>query len=231
MIQFCKKRFAEAGNMNDNDNILNFRREFIYYLFPPVLIAANYFTFRTLSEILGKQNGYLFAMIIYWICWCLLPVFLFTTKRSRQLLLRINKPKGVQWVLLILPPLLAFIFGPFIQRISQASASILFLSLIYAVVNAFSEEFLWRGLFYSWYPANYLKAAIIPSFWFGIWHYAPLGIMGSTGGNFSFILAAIGLGLCWSAVTYRSHNIFWNIISHTLVDWSGLGVLLLINQP
>jgi membrane protease YdiL (CAAX protease family) len=108
---------------------------------------------------------------------------------------------------------------------NEATMLIIILSLPYAFINAFCEEFLWRGLFFAHHQGNFFHAAIVPSIWFGTWHYVPLSVQPASVGSFYFIISAIGLGLCWSTVTYFTRLVFWGIISHTLVDFSGIGML------
>ena len=211
--------------MNVLQRIGNSRKHFIVYLFPPALIIINYFVFNFFVSINGLKEGYLFGMIFYWVLFCLVPFFLWIRKPNRKLLLKIKKLNWWQIILLIIPVVLAFGFGPFKYRIADATPLIIFLSLLYAVVNAFCEEFLWRGLYFDHHQANFFYAVIVPTFWFGIWHYVPLSVQASNIGNFYFILSAMGLGFCWAIVTYFTRSIFWSIVSHILVDLSGLGML------
>ncbi|HET9824241.1 MAG TPA: CPBP family glutamic-type intramembrane protease, partial [Chitinophagaceae bacterium] len=85
--------------------------------------------------------------------------------------------------------------------------------------------FLWRGLFYAHHPLNFFYAVMVPSIWFGIWHYVPLSLEPAFVGNLHFILIAVGLGMCWATVTYFTHSIFWSIVSHALVNFSGMGAV------
>lgn len=204
---------------------ISLQREMITYLFPAALIILFYLLFHFFRVLANDKEAYLVGMIFYWLLGCLLPVFFLVSKSNRKLLLRVKKINGWQIVLLALPVVLALLFGPFRQRIHQATLVMILLSLPYAFVNAFCEEFLWRGLFYAHHQLNFFHAVIAPSIWFGIWHYVPLSIQPASIGNFYFILSAIGLGICWATVTYFTHSIFWSILSHTLVDLSGVGVM------
>jgi membrane protease YdiL (CAAX protease family) len=174
---------------------------------------------------MGNKEGYLLGMIVYWLFGCLAPAFLWISKTNRKLLLQFRRINWWLLVLLLIPVGLAFLFGPFRQRIHEATMLMIILSLPYAFANAFSEEFLWRGLFFVHHQRNFFHAAIVPAIWFGIWHYVPLSVQPASIGNFYFILSAIGLGLCWSTVTFYTRSIFWSILSHTLVDLSGIGML------
>lgn len=198
---------------------------FLLYLFPPLLIIINYFSFQFFTQVSGNKQGYLTAMIFYWVLCCVIPFILLVSKHNRKLLVRIKRLNWWQFILLLVPVLLAILYGPFKTRIAISSPLIIGLSFLYAVVNAFSEELLWRGLYFDHHQGNFFYAVIVPSIWFGIWHYAPLSIQTSSSGNLYFILSAIGLGVCWATVTWFTRSVFWSIISHILVDFSGLGVL------
>jgi membrane protease YdiL (CAAX protease family) len=211
--------------MKKFEKLVSFQKDFIIYLFPPGLIIACYLVFHFFATLSDNKQGFLLGMIFYWLAGCVVPVFLWISKANRKLLLRIKKVNWWQFVLLLLPVILAFLFGPFKQRMGEATTLIIMLSLPYAFINAFCEEFMWRGLFFAHHQGNYFHAVIVPTIWFGIWHYVPLSVQPASVGNLYFILSAIGLGLCWSTVTYYTRSVFWSIVSHTLVDFSGIGML------
>lgn len=200
--------------------------EALSYFFAPLLIITCYLAFHFFSIVAGDRMGYLLGMIFYWLFCCILPAFFWITKTNRRLLFRITKLNWWQLLLIVTPVALATVFGPFRQRIHEATALVVLLSLPYAFVNAFSEEVLWRGVFFVRHQGNFFYAVVVASIWFGIWHYAPLSIHPAGVGNFKFIIAAIGLGCCWGTVTYYSRSLFWAIVSHTLLDFTGLGILI-----
>jgi membrane protease YdiL (CAAX protease family) len=213
-----------------NHRKLLLQKEFIIYLLPPLLIISCYLVFHFFTMINGRQEGYLLGMIFYWLVGCVLPAFLWISKTNRKLLFRITRVNWWQITLLVIPVTLAVFFGPVRQRLHETTVLIMILSLPYAFVNAFCEELLWRGLFFVHHPGNFFYAAVVPSIWFGIWHYAPLSVQSASIGNLYFILAEIGLGLCWGAVTYHTRSIFWSLVSHTLVDFFGLAVLFYFSK-
>jgi membrane protease YdiL (CAAX protease family) len=151
--------------------------------------------------------------------------FVMDKQKKQETIIASKKINWWQVLLLIAPIGLALFFGPFKQRINEATTWVIILSLLYALINAFCEEFLWRGLFFVHHQGNFFYAVIVPSVWFGIWHYVPLSVQPASIGNLYFILAAIGLGLCWGTVTCYTRSVFWNIISHTMLDWTGIGIL------
>lgn len=211
--------------MNPFHQLASLRKHFIVYLFPPLLIIANYFAFNFFVAVFNTKEGWLAGMFFYWILFCIIPVVLWINRKSRRLLFRIKKINWWQAILVVLPVVFAFGFGPFKNRIGELTPVLGLLALFYALVNAICEEYFWRGLYFDHHQANFFYAVIVPSVWFGIWHYAPLSVHPAAIGNFYFILAAIGMGLSWGIVTFYTRSVFWNVISHTLVDLSGLGVI------
>ena len=199
------------------------------YLFAPLMIVVCYMTFHFLSAVTGDKTGYLLGMIFYWLFCCILPTLFWIDKKNRKLLFRVMRPKWWQWVLLIIPVILAIFFGPFRQRMHEATMLVVVLSIPYAAVNAFSEELLWRGMFFVQHQGNFFYAVVVSSIWFAVWHYVPLSIRPAEVGNFNFIISALGLGLCWGTVTYFTRSIFWSIVSHTLVDLTGLGIIFYLS--
>jgi len=216
--------------MKGTERLIALQKEFIIYLLPPLLIVIFYLVFRFFATITSEKDAYLLGMTFYWIFGCLVPAFLWINSKNRKLLLRIKKINWWQLILILLPVSLAFLFGPFRQRINEATMMVIMLSLPYACVNAFCEEFLWRGMFYAHHQGNFFHAVFVPSIWFGIWHYVPLSVQAASIGNLYFILSAVGLGLCWGILTYYTRSIFWSIVSHALVDFSGLGALYYFTQ-
>src|SRR5258706_6570782 len=101
---------------------------FLMFVFPPMLIIVNYSLFQFFTEVAGNKNGYLLGMICYWGLWCVIPFLLFVSRTNRRLLFRI---KPVRWwlsVLLIAPVLMAFLFGPFRDRIAEVSPAVVIVS-------------------------------------------------------------------------------------------------------
>jgi membrane protease YdiL (CAAX protease family) len=207
---------------------INFRKEFIIYLFPPVIIIAGYLVFNFFADIWGDKQGYIAGMIFYWLFCCAVPVILWVSKGNRGLLLKINKPSWWQVILLIIPVILTILYSSFRTGVQESTFPLILLSLVFASVNAFSEELLWRGLYYDHHQGNFFHAVVVPSIWFGIWQYVPLSIHPAGIGNFYFILAAIVMGLCWGIVSFYTRSVFWSVISHLLV--SLLSGFIIINN-
>ena len=211
--------------MKKFERLISLQKELIIYLLPPFVIISFYLVFHFFTTIASGKEAYLLGMTFYWILGCLVPAFLWINKTNRKLLLRIRRINWWQLILVLAPVSFAFLCGPFRQRINEATTMALMLSLPYACLNAFCEEFLWRGVFYVHHQGNFFHAVFVSSVWYGIWHYVPLSVQPAPIGNLYFIVSAIGMGLCWGALTYYTRSIFWSIVSHALVDFSGIGAI------
>lgn len=203
------------------------QKHFFTYLFPPLLTIINYFLFNFFVSVFSRKEGYLAGMFFYWIVFCIIPVLLWISKKSRRLLFRVRKLNWWQAFLIILPLIVAFSFGSFKNNLAILTTTFALPAILFSLINAFCSEFLWRGLYMNYNQANFFYAVIVPSIWFGIWHYVLLSVQPAAIGNFEFILVMIGMGLCWGVVTYFTRSVFWSFVSHALVDLSGFGMYYL----
>src|SRR6185436_5150236 len=100
------------------ERLISIQKDSIIYLLPPFLIISFYLLFHFFTTIASPQEAYLSGMTFYWILGCLAPVFLWISKANRKSLLRVRKINWWQLILVIVPVLLACLFGPFRQRIN-----------------------------------------------------------------------------------------------------------------
>jgi len=68
---------------------------------------------------------------------------------------------------------------------------------------------------------------------FAVWHYAPQVVFPSRypGGATAFVASAGLFGLLWGRVAYRDGTIGRSLISHVLLDFSGLGARIYFEDP
>lgn len=204
--------------------IRTIRREFIIYGYPPLLIIGAYLLFQWLEKAGSDRQGYPLGMTLYWMLGCILPFLLWTKKKARIEILRFGRLQVWMILLLAIPIIITFFTGPYTNGIKGSSAPIITLSVFYALVNACSEELLWRGVYFDHHRGHFFHAVIVPSVWYGTWYYVPLSVQSGQTGNLLIILAAIGSGFCWATVTYYSRSVCWSMISHLLASLTGLGI-------
>jgi len=195
---------------------------------PVALPAAMYAVFKVFSHLFAPKLAHLLGMATYWS----LLLALCAISLGRTGLLRILKtarPARMLWILLALPVVLAFCFGPFRQRIAVVTPLVVTLSFVLAAINASLEEIFWRGVYIDRF-ADLWKGYIYPAVGFAVWHFAPQSILPYSHGRVAFVASALLLGLCWGIAAFRTKSVRWTVLSHLLVDFSGFGVLVYISK-
>jgi uncharacterized protein len=183
---------------------------------PIILLASMYPIFQILSRKFGNQTGWFFGLVIYWIIWG--AVFSFTMLGKNTIINLVLPQKiGLTAILLTAIPIIFAAIGRYFMGIKYEKASkwILLGLLVTAVGNGVFEEILWRGTYLELFPGNTLFQIIWPSFWFGLWHYAP-GSVSSRGNAHNLVVGAVFLGLFLSILARQTDTIFWPILGHTL---------------
>lgn len=199
---------------------------------PFVLLATTRLAFKTLGQRFGPRLGYFLGFIFYWLVWCtFLPLWSLGTAGVVSLFrlgeLPFGRPAWLGVVLLAAPLALGYGYA-FPRAVRGATASIVVASFALAVVNAFAEEVLWRGMYVSTFEGSVLLAVVFPAIGFGIWHLAPQVVHPNRnpGGAWSFVAVSILLGLMWGWVAFSTGSILLTFVSHVLFDFSGLGARL-----
>jgi membrane protease YdiL (CAAX protease family) len=200
----------------------------ILLIAPSILLVTTFITFGLLGELLGSVNGYIGGFLFYWIVWCgILPISLIGFKKIKDIFKdkehRFGKPRVIGLVFLA-GPFVASFFSMFLQKIGEASFSIIFVSALFAIVNGTMEELLWRGTFVTAFPKSWLWSYLYPSIWFGYWHLSPQVIFPSQmpGGAFGFSTMSIFMGLTFGWVAKKTSSLRWTTFAHILTDFMGL---------
>ena len=198
-------------------------------LAPPLVCITMYAAFQAFSRRFGPVIGYLSAFLLYWVVWCgLIPIWILGSKGVGQLLRRSSRPCGQPaWAgvaALALPLLLGYGYA-FPRALPQATAPIVALSALLAIVNGALEELLWRGVYVTRFGNSILLGHLYPAAGFAAWHVAPLSVHENRapGGAAAFILVSGVLGLVWGWLARSSRSIRWTTAAHVLFDFSGLG--------
>ena len=204
------------------------KKQFLFLL-PFLLLITTYTSFHFLTQYFGQKTGYFLGFVFYWLFWCLAVPILLIGKNAVIDLLKTKQPlfgkrKMLNILLLILPLILVYSYE-FPKVLKLADALIIFASAGISIVNATSEEILWRGTFLKLMGENSKWYIPFSSFGFAIWHFAPLTVFTNhnPGGAFSFVLVSFLLGIIYSYVAKNTKSISMTTVSHILFDFSGLG--------
>jgi len=198
---------------------------------PWLLLVTTYPVYQLLERRYGKKWSYLGGFLFYWIGWCLLfPLALLGPRALVRLFQSAPSPFGHPWWLgafcLLAPPLVAFVFL-FPQALRKASARLVLVSALLALVNGPLEEVLWRGAYLALFPGQVWLALLYPSLGFALWHLAPMSVVAPTGwgrwGKAALVAQVCLLGVLWAWVANNTGSILWTAIAHILIDFSALG--------
>jgi membrane protease YdiL (CAAX protease family) len=178
---------------------------------------------------LRLEGGYFGGFVFYWIFWCLLlPMWVLGPRRLPDLFrARVapsRRPNRSDLLLLAVPPAVGYSLA-FPRALAQANKKIMLASASQGLVNASAEELLWRGTYQAVFPKSLALGYLYPSLGFAVWHYAPQVVFPSRypGGATAFVASAGLFGLLWGCMAYRDDSIRRSVISHVLLDFSGLG--------
>jgi len=235
-----KARLQERNNQLSPANVLALKftdkisftkKQRLLIAIPPFLLATTYITFRLLTDLLGRSNGYLGGFLFYWSIWCGLIPFLIVGSEALKASFndsenRFGKPKWVG-IFFLAGPFLSPFFTIFLPKVVDATWGIVLISAIFAIINGTMEEILWRGAFIKTFPKSWTWSYLYPSIWFGYWHLSPQTVFPSTmpGGAFAFATLSIFMGLTFGWVSKKANSIRYTTIAHILTDFMGLAGL------
>ena len=184
---------------------------------PLLLILTTTLVFRYASKIFGREKGYLIGFGFYWLFWCLAIPWLLTGNDFASLLTdglplfsRQNWPAAVLWVIVTVVTLV--MYG---KSFIKAPLTLILLAIPLAMLNGFSEEILWRGMFIRAFPGNPWLGVLYPAAGFALWHLAPQSVFPAENVP-GFILSTFFLGLAYGCIAYSTGSAFWTAISHSL---------------
>ncbi|HVZ56819.1 MAG TPA: CPBP family glutamic-type intramembrane protease [Chitinophagaceae bacterium] len=210
--------------MTTSQFILQVRRGFVQFLFPPLLIILNYVTFHFFVRLTAAADAFLAGLAVYWIFWCLLPVRGWISGPNRKRLGRWVRPAWWQILLVAAPVALSIGGGPLGTPGLPAIAGWVWAAPLVLVATTWSEEWFWRGLYFDHHQGNFFYAVLVPAVWYGVWQYVPLSVYPQEGGNFYYIARTVLAAGCWGALTYSTRSVGWALVSHLA---AGLGSMYL----
>jgi membrane protease YdiL (CAAX protease family) len=207
----------------------NAMKKLALLLAPWLLLASTTTVFRRLAARFGPKRGYFGGFAFYWFFWCLmLPMWILGPRRLPTILrvgtVPSSRPTRSDLFLLAVPPIIGYSWA-FPRALGQANKKEVLASGAQALVNASAEELLWRGTYATLFPKSFVLAYLYPTVGFALSHYAPQTVFPSRypGGASSFVVSAGLFGLLWGRVASRSGSVGWTVLSHALLDFSGLG--------
>jgi membrane protease YdiL (CAAX protease family) len=102
--------------------------------------------------------------------------------------------------------------------------------MAFAVINPFFEETFWRGFMISFNDRIGATFKIISSsLLFTASHPMMWGVFSYGSRSYVALISIFIMGLAWAFTFHKSKNLFWQYISHVMVDIFNVSVLVLMN--
>jgi uncharacterized protein len=165
--------------------------------------------------------------IIYW-----LLSFIITLKVTGKNSIKsyFNKPFGsIGWLILsIVIGFLPFTILLLNLRLLNNFIVIVFW-ILFSIFNPYFEEIYWRGFLLENTFKSKTLCSIYSTFLFVISHLCIWGIFSYGNRNIFTIISLIIMGIGWCIIKIKTKSLWWNIISHTLVDFFNLSVFVFLN--
>ena len=179
----------------------------------PAVLVSMIPVFRFLEATLGSRRAWIAGIFVYWAVWCVtLPMLILGWRGAKRLFER-GRMTWLAWLVVTMPPLVSLIGRFFGIRQSIYTLAI---SIPLALLNGVMEELLWRGVFTGLFPDSVFWGVLWPSFWFGLWHFAPASVNRTPYEAVQLVAAAMFLGLAMGWVAHSSSSIRWTAFSHAL---------------
>lgn len=220
---------VERGAMRSEGSELRRR---VLLAAPALVVATTFAAFQGGVALFGVRRGYIAGFLFYWIVWAIsFPLWAVGIGGVRRMFER-GRPRfgmaaRLAVPLLALPPLVGALFV-FPATFPSASEGTLLTFAAIAPVNGTVEEILWRGVYATAFPDRALTGYVLPAAWFALLQLAALSVYpyDVPGGPATAVGGAFAVGLIYGAVAWRSRSVRWTVVSHVLMNVSGLGAVM-----
>jgi membrane protease YdiL (CAAX protease family) len=202
-------------------------KKLIFAIISPIIVIAVCSIFVLIFVKYISEWVFIPAAILYW-----LSSFYISLKFTGKDTIKnyFNKPKGgIGW--LILSIIIAFIpFSILLLNINLLNdPKIIILWVLFSLINPFFEQIYWRGFLLENTFNTKTISIIYSTILFALSHLFIWGIFSYGNRNIFTIISLIIMGTVWCIVKYKTKSLWWNIISHIMVDLFNLSVFVFLN--
>lgn len=185
-----------------------------------LLIASLSYLVPTLTELLGGARGFLLALMVYWLGFCLPVIVWHVRGRNAQLLS--ERLAWRDWFVpgLLLVQVCVVALAAFVPNTTMLTTHAAALAAVIGLINAPLEELAWRGGFMTRFAERPRLGFWLNWALFSLWH-VPLSFshgLQFEGGWLALIGGGAALGLLWSWIAWRTGSVFWVAIAHGLTN-------------
>jgi membrane protease YdiL (CAAX protease family) len=167
------------------------------------------------------QHGYLLALTVYWLGFCMPAIGLYALPGNDGRLFSERLAWSDWWIpLLLLAQVCVVAIITFVPNTSVFTSGGMWLAILIAAINGPLEEMAWRGGFLGAF-----RERPRTGFWLGWALYCALHIplalshgLAFQGGAFALIGGVAALGLLWSWIAWRTGSVFYVAMAHALTN-------------
>lgn len=193
-----------------------------------VLIAVLACAVPALTLAFGGPRGYLAALALYWLGFCV-PVIYFHVRHRRGSRLYSERLAWRDWFvpLLLLLQVAVVALVIFVPNTAILTTHAAMLAAVIALINGPMEEVAWRGGFMTRFADRPRLGFVLSLVLSTVWH-APLTLSHGIvipGGWLALLGGAAALGMIWTWLAWRTGSIFWTTLAHVLASTISLWVL------
>ncbi|MBU5593307.1 CPBP family intramembrane metalloprotease [Clostridium sp. MSJ-4] len=214
----------------------NINKKHFLLCIAPVLCISMLFLIPFLTDKMGKTAGYVTGFCVYWFVFCM-PATLYASgnfnglkELYRQKSSISTAVRKINYILAFLPCLATF-FVVFKGTAPKAGFGVIFIALIFGLINGTIEEVFWRETFNKVFNNNVYLSYIYPYVFFGIWHislYFAKG-MAYQGGFLSLVGGTFFMGILWGWIAYKTKSIKVVTLAHIITNFFAFTGLIFEN--
>jgi membrane protease YdiL (CAAX protease family) len=131
---------------------------------------------------------------------------------------------------LAIPPILAVLLvSPMVYADARGRIVVMIAGI--ALLNGVLEETFWRGLFARVFRDDAVRGVLYPALVFALWHVWLLprwSVAAPPVHSLVVFLAALGIGLIYGWVAWRTGSIRWTSVSHVLLNAAGVSAVFAV---
>ena len=197
-------------------------RRLVVLLTPVAVPVSMAGVFAALGRHLPPRTAYNAGFAIYWAGWGVaVPTAVLGPRRALHVLTSGRRPTAGQAAALLLP-VAGAVTTELLPRRGLVNPPVLAAMVASAVVNATTEELVWRGMFLEVFPEDVVRGALWPLAGFSLWHLAPQIVFPSRRGRWAFVAGAAVVGSASALASWRGRGVRWVLLPHVATDACGV---------
>ena len=199
----------------------------IAYISPLLILIVNYFVSRLLYPVMGNWSWVIILPIYYALIFLVITI----TGEIHNYKCWFKKSEGkIRWRVICVVFFSIFSLPVFFMNSNKLdTVLIVFLSIIYSIINPFFEELYWRRFLLTKIKAKKWLLVLFSTLLFTLNHPIALATLNTTFIEPGFIFITFMFGVIWCVLFLKTNSLRWNYVTHVMVNFASLSVLVFLN--